>query len=119
MCGFIDLNKPSLDIKKVKSLLVIEYFNTNKSALENLFAFEPVASCLFVYLFVWLSFSFESLTPLSVCLTTLSEKPSTLISFHRHLHNTYYNTWYVTGLLYEDFLYSQIQQFTVYLVLGH
>lgn len=33
MCGFIDLNKPSLDVKKVRSLLVTDYFSTNKAAL--------------------------------------------------------------------------------------
>lgn len=53
MCGFIDLSKPSLDVKKVRSLLVIEYFNTNKAALENLFLCGPVASH-FVCSFVWL-----------------------------------------------------------------
>lgn len=53
MCGFIDLNKPSLDVKKVRCPLVIEYFNANKATLENLFLFGSVAS-RFVCSFVWL-----------------------------------------------------------------
>ena len=74
MCGIIDLNKLSLAVKKVRSLLVTDYFSTNKVTLWRICSFSDSL------LLIWFGLSPEGVTPLSVCLIIRSGKFFALIS---------------------------------------
>ena len=76
MCGIIDRNKPSLAVKKVRSLLVIDYFSTNKVTLWR------ICSLSDSLLLIWFGLSPEGVKPVSVGSIICREKVFTLISFN-------------------------------------